>query len=73
MAVGGGTAVGVHGTGKNYGTLCDYIEGKFSFILLFRCQVNHTEKLNSWSCIYALYNYFHRPCNCQKRKFKQED
>jgi hypothetical protein len=31
MAVGGGTAVGVHGTGRNYGTLCDYIEGMWFF------------------------------------------
>jgi hypothetical protein len=32
MAVGGGTAVGVHGTGKNYGALCDYIEGNISYL-----------------------------------------
>lgn len=35
MAVGGGTAVGVHGTGKNFGTLCDYIEGINIFSLVF--------------------------------------
>ncbi len=27
MAVGGGVAVGVHGTGKAFGTMCEYIEG----------------------------------------------